>query len=963
MIIEDKGGWRSDSTFSSRAWQGLGYFLLLILLPCITVCYLSFFVENSLTKDRQSQHFDLMAEMTAHLSRLSHPETYYQETLRRLAESFRWAASSDEIENPIVNEIAQLYLFDENGNRVAWQSGEQDKKRISEDYIKIIFKLEKNQGIVLSRREKSTASSFSGNTATAYSLAKSQGTLLNFQGLGLRKLGAFFPIILPDKSPGHLLAWINPDKINRHHLAEKAIRKLQRLAGKGFVFSWLDLNNPILNSATANLKLSKTGRDLLSTEGLKSQFVFEKHLFAHNDTRDGIRLICASAAPAPPPITETFFNFLWIIFPTLALLLAWQSIFNIKLNLSVSVQFLAIFGFTALMGFLMLIAGTMAFQHEKQNSLQAQYEQRSVEILEKIDRNFYASYGGLLRQYRHITNLLSEPSADYDDILSPLLKAQQDGKITFASFSDVNGNLVFRAPSTRAETGTIESKYASLMEKISAQILKTYNSSRGPDFSHLTEVPGVTEITSRPVESLLANRSALQNLTFDGDETMTYMNIVMTDHLVASGCLFIVHNPTDMELNYLSTAAKDIYAATGFELAAFPRNYSDRNSYFPRLSLYHEGPMWKLQDLVNQTEVACFKKGRIDGKEVLVTATPGHNIKNYNLFIIMPIAPILAKATGLANFFISGTILSIIFIAFLSIMLIKSMIHPISSLASNAIALTDVSESYRDHSFANFYSNELDSISTGLTDLIIKVREFNQGHTVKRHLLPPEPLELSWLTLDGLQIARSHEEKEIYHFSKLSDSLALLFIMRTDQTGIEASLTLSMARMAIKLISEELNVNSAFHCLKDLEEYFRINLRKNLSGDFFLATFCCESNILTYSGCGSIKLVVANRKTEVIKVFETLQTELSSRDFYNFANQEIKLDSDSFYFVFSPTFPGDCIDNLKKILPDLCHLEPTKLHNSLHDGINKICGQHFKDSASLIVGYQPHRNSINDQTS
>lgn len=928
----------------------LFFFSFLVILPLLTLNYAFSTVQSNLEVSQQQEALDEMAEITSHMQRLADPQSFFQERLHRLSEAFRWVFDADEVSSIGYSDAVEIFLFDDSGKRIEWAHGQRGKNRISENYLELLIKSEKEPGRLLNRREQSVSASFSGNSSTVYHLAKSPGTLVSFQGLGLRKLGAWFKPRLLGKEEGHLIAFISPDAISNFHLAERAIRKIQRLAGKNFRFAWLDLNNPDLSSCTRGRKLTEQGRQLLSLSGLKSAFKHEETLFAINDTPEGIRLICFRDLPPRPDILENYHNFLYALIPTIILFFLWKSIFCIRLDLSVRLQFGLIFGYTALTGIIILLAGITAFKNEKQTSMIAEQKHQAIKILEKIDRNFSASNGELLRQYRHFTRQLNLEETSPAEILAPLTRAQSEESIAFACFVDRQGQFLFRAPQNIEEgnAGVLEVKYANLLNSVSSQIIKTFNSSREPGNQQSHDVIGVSALSAKPVEGLLHNRATLQNIVFDGDETITFMDLAINASDTATGCFFVIHEPKKLQLKYLSSSGKAIADATGFQLAAFPKTTANRNSYFPRYSLTSELPLWKLQDLVNQTQVSSFKTGRIDNREVLVAASPGHNLRNFNLFLIMPMQVIQTDTRNLTAMFVTATLLSIIFIAFLSGMLIRSLITPISHLAGSADALSR-GGILPEENLSIADGNELDSISTGLADLIIKVREFKDGRSIKRHLLPPVALELAQVGCNGFQISRSSSEREIYHFAAISENLILIFLMRTDLEGIEGSLNLSMARMAVRLISEELNVHSAYRILKDLEEYFRINLRRKLGGDFFLGLINLEEQNISWSGCGRIRLYLIKPEQGDFSAHKLPETELGSNAFHEFSNQENEFSPGMLALVASPSLAQNCEARLASVLPELNRANLSSIQGILHAEAEQHCSRSATDTASMLI--------------
>ncbi|MDD3146526.1 MAG: hypothetical protein PHD82_04435, partial [Candidatus Riflebacteria bacterium] len=187
------------------------FFFFLLILPVITAWLACATIQENLEVDQQRQSLDEMAEMTAHMARLANPETFFQESLRRLNDSFRWASETAEVKRFSTPEILELFLYDDSGRRIAWPEDEPlAKRKISEDYLRMLLELRQNPGRSLNRKDQSVATSFSGNFATAGSLARSLETLVNFQGIGLRKFGAWFETRLPGNREGHLIAWLHP---------------------------------------------------------------------------------------------------------------------------------------------------------------------------------------------------------------------------------------------------------------------------------------------------------------------------------------------------------------------------------------------------------------------------------------------------------------------------------------------------------------------------------------------------------------------------------------------------------------------------------------------------------------------------------------------------------------------------------------------------------------------------------
>lgn len=891
--------------------------LALIILPAVIFFHFFSFIQERNYEHLRTQKLEEISEKTAHLLRLSDQQSYYQNALTRLANSFRWVNDINEISmNPCLH-IADIYLFDSNYNRLNWKHGKQGKIRISQNYLQSVIKIHNMPAANLDRVETIQASSFSGNSSTVYAMAKSFNHLIDFRGLGLFIMGGIYNITFINGEKGFMLAFINSEKIDRYKLAQKAIETLQKLVQDNYWFAWLDLNNPLIHSTGHDLYFSSEGLEMLSAESLRSEFEYKNHLYSIADTDEGTRLVTISTAPRKTSSETIQIRFMLIVLPSLLLFFIWKYLFNIQLGTSIIYQFTMLFGYVLIIGLVMLMGGIRIYSQEKERALIIQAQQNAVEILEKVDRNFYSSHSDLLRQYRFFARQLSTDKSP-KEVFKPLQKAKNENKIAFASYADQNGQIIIQVPKSFTDKGSIESKFANLIGAMSSQMIQIYNSSRIDNETDSVDVTGIAEFSARPVEGLMANRSNFQHVNFDGDNTLAFIDLVISPQGYAKGCLVIVHNPLLMEKSYLAQSASNL-KRFNYQLAAFPKKHTEFQAYFPNQELFAESPIWKLQDLVRQTQVACFKQGRVNNKMSLVTSIPGHNLKNYNLFLIAPISPVMMHAEHLSKLFSSSAALLVIFIMFSSLIIVRSLVKPISRLAKSADKVLDSGQSHiQTNDFEN--NDELETIATGLTDLIIKMKEISEGKSVKNYLLPPKPLELSWLQIGGLQINSKKQETEIYHFIQLDNKIAFIFVMSSKLNGIEASLQLAMVRMAARIISEHLNVQSAYHILRDIEHYFRINFRKNLDGNFFAAIVNGNEKSISFCGCGEINLCTINKDNEV-KIYSLCDAKIGSSKFNDYGNQTTKLCKNADYYVLSTTLLKHCKPDLIELKNVSCTLD------------------------------------------
>lgn len=841
----------------------LTLFFMLLVLPAFTIWVACGALQQKELEISRQKSLDEMSEITAHMLRMANPSNYYQEAIQRLCDAFKWAENLDDVNRISTNDKLELFLFDSEGKRLNWPPNENSKKKVSEDYVKLLKNISQDSDYVFTKAEQRAAGSFSGNVMTARQLVATPNTLVNFQGIGLTRMGGWFETSIPTKDGklenGSLIAWLHTEKLNKYTLADQAINKLQKLTNSDYTFSWIDLNDISKFRCSRNRKFKEPIKKLLSEGTLKSSFMLYEELFSINDTPDGIRLICSKPSPEPRPIQEKYNRLLWIIIPVLLLLFSWTKLFRIHLNFSVKFQSIMIFGFAAFTGIAAMAISTVAYQYEKEASLTQQYQQNAIETLEKVDQQFLDSYKDLLVQYRlFIKQMAGGNSQSPSQILNPLIKATEDGIISFSSYNDKYGNVLFQTPSADklTKTGSFADKYSKVLNRVATQCLHTYNSSRSV-MRKSSDQATLTAVTNKAVESLLHNRSAFQEIILDNDNGMAFMDLNIDNTNLASGCLLIIHEIQNMETRYLKEMGENLSSTTGFELIAFPKKQSKQSAYYPKYSYLKEEPLWKLNDMLNQTQVSSFKAGYVNNEKVMVAALPAHNLKNYNLFLSMPISKIKNEAFSLSSLFVLATILALLFIVILSLILINTITSPVEILTSNAEALrSDNTGSISQIAFSD--ARELESISTGLTNMVAKVREFEDYKSLTKLFQNKIGLNNDNFESDYLYSSNSVDGQSLCYISSPDKNTLFMVLMKDCNKGVRASTELAMAGMTMKVQTEENGIKSPFTCIKGLEEYFRINLRKKLDCSIVAISMNIQTGQIKYSGFGLINLLKYN---------------------------------------------------------------------------------------------------------
>lgn len=916
----------------------LGLFAILLFLPIITIWIALYNIQQTELENSRKQSLDEMAEMTAHMLRLTEPETYYQESLRRLSESFKWVEDLSEIKRIGSKEVLELALFDENGIRLKWPANENIvKNKISQDYISALKEISNNPEKASTQEYNKISLNYSGNSSTLSSLAASPNSLINFQGVGLRKMGGWFKVQLPTidgsntKRTGDLLAWLDLDKIDKYSLAEKALDTMQRLTNPLYTFSYIDLKNISKHSSSNGKRFKQSSTIILSSNTLKSGFIYENELFSLNDTQEGIRLICSRPSPEPISILKDYNRFLYVLIPVIFLFFLWAKAFRINFSFSVKTQAALIFGFSAFIGIIAIIISISAYKYEKKDSITNKFKQEAIEILEKVDQQYSDSFDDLLLQYRHFKKELANQNKSPKEILTPLIKANQEEIIAYAVYVDLYGKILFHVPEvTSDQYSNIAKRYGNLVNRLAIQGLRTFNSSRSKIVTE-KESPAIQVFTTTAVEGLLSGRSKFIETKLDNEETLAFMDFVVNEEDFATGCLLIIHEPQKLERHYLNETGSNLNNTKDYELIAFPKTSSNQKSYYPRFSYYYEEPLWKLNDMVNQTQLPSFKSGKINEKEVLVAAIPANQMKNYNLFLSMPVELMGDKTISLSNVLLIGSICSLLFIIVISVVLSFSINGPMNILKKNVKNIENKQDEIQ-QTINYSESSELESISTGITNLIIKTKEFYSKPNIVSELLPFKSLNDSYYKIDIFN--NSEINSNTLYYSTLlpeQNNISFFAIRNGNKKGLDSSIPLAMAGTVLKTLIEQTGQHSPSLLLSNLEEYFRVNHKVNLCFDAVIGFLNTKTGTINYSGYGDFNLIKyyfseSELECEVIKLLEDGN---SIREILETGDLEIELQNNSFFLILDKMS-----DDTTKALK--CHIEKATDNQKEEDLLNSV---------------------------
>lgn len=891
-----------QKSISARIFEVFS-FIILLILPFILVWIIISSYQDKIDSEKRKQSIEEMSELTAHMFRLADPQTFLQNELYNLNKStFKWNPEPiDKIPAPNLDLPIKYFLFNDKDERIAWPNGNSSMQKMSKEYLQLIKKIKENPNINLNKQELNSAKTFSGNSSTPQALANSPDTLINLQSFGTNKYGAYFQTDLYNGIIGSMIVFINTKDINTLKLASNAVNFMYKqfentIYKDNYKFCWINLNDRESLTDTKNKDFSHNEYNILINSNSITDFEYEKNLYSIIDTSDGIRLVCKSPVPNSIGITTTYLSLLICVIPTIILLYLWKTIFNVSFSISTGVSFLLLIVYMATLGTVLIIGGLTLYRKELQKSIIEDYKQKAEDILSKVDKNYETSYANLKKEYRNFIKQLSKPEADIEKILSPLERAQKESEIVFAGYLNTKNEYKFVIPNVKEGNQNFASKYYALIQPINEQMLDIYNSSRSDEiYGNKARKDVLKVVTGRPIGALLFHRSKFQNIVFGDKETLCFVDLITDENDIAKAGLYIIHDMTQLQLRYLSQIRQSIAAETGFDLVAFPKKTINQAAYFPSSNLKNNETLWKLNDLIDRSQIINFKTGIFNEKRSLLAGIPCYNLKDYNLFLIMPLDSIIDTNNKLKMSYLLAIIITILFIILITISLTSSVFAPINQLNKN---LKSIQNNKKIPLEAYTEDNKLVSISAGLADFVLKSKDFTDENLNIKHLIPEVPLNSDGFAIFGFRISFSNPLKEFFTYSQTNESNSYAFMMNTNNKGSMAIYMQTICKTALKILFDDLNIHSASECMKNLNEFFQISLKKPLNCDSIMFHIPQNEDKVYYSGSGkySIYKLSPNQPTEIIKLPNTVT---DNKMFYNSGNQIIEHKTETTIFIVS----------------------------------------------------------------
>ncbi|NLM17961.1 MAG: hypothetical protein GX221_09615 [Candidatus Riflebacteria bacterium] len=906
-------------------------------------------INSQILEDRKKE----MKEVLSHAVRRTDPVNYYNDLAVKIAESFK-EKSLHEILSEECKANENLYLFNADGKRIIWKGANRSKIAISERFAKILLQHLNNKQINrgdFTNTEQAVLRNFLGSSPAAIGLLRNLNSMQDFSILGLPKFGGLYESSTNDLeapqaySKIYLLVWMDTNNIPHKELATKALEfAADKSAMRDYKFAWVDPNDLTSSHVTDDLRLKKSATAMLLEENLRSFRIYDKTLIHRQDNDAGLRLAVFSELPSRTDILQRYYDLLILFLPAILALYILAISAPGRISFSVKYQALAIMLYVLLAGFATLYAGALFYLEQRKESIVYNYKTTANEILGQTDRSFELFQNALVRQYDNAIRNLSGKGLEASEITAELENTVKHGNAEIIEILDINGTPIRKF--SKPESEIVEYSFMIILQGIVRTLFPRYNSSREGQSSYGQYEALLANVLSTPAEELLLNRGTLFYLIIQDYASALYFDFITDKNNVAHSALIAVHSSIGLELAHIKERAAFLQTDSAYDFYAIPKMETLPRFSFPSHEAVSGEDIRQLNYIVKEQNAPAFTIGTIDNKKVFLAGVSANNLKNYNIFLAMPMKEIDKKIGLYPLTFIIFSSFFFTVVAIVSYFATLKLLEPTEQTNSYIKALNRGELSIEEPDTKNYSKEDLDILS-GSSQIVKKIKEFDLGDSIEYNLIPKKYAIRQDFLLDGRRLGVSLEENEIYYFSEEIDDTVAVFFMKTEEQNLRALITLSTARMAVKLIIEELHVTDPNVIIRQLEEYFRINLREPLQGDAMCITTNFESKKISASlyGNATLMLAGADKEPSIIK-FTELRPESKIKTATPFV-----LDKDEALLIVSKTAPAKLLNIINK---DYCTFmrdavrKNTSLAAEIYENANKTSINYYGEIASII---------------
>ncbi|HOT29346.1 MAG TPA: PP2C family protein-serine/threonine phosphatase [Candidatus Ozemobacteraceae bacterium] len=841
-----------------RAISLVTFAAVLVLIPFFATWSILGVLERRETKLVLGTASEDLQEITAHLSRLAHPETACLELAERLSRAITWNGDLRGTLREWPADAVRLYLFDSAGKRVQRPGCSTGMTVASERAFGLVLRAAREGPFQLSAMEKSQAESFLGGHQMIPLLSSRPNHLHDFSFTGLARYVGWYQLqARPGGIAGHILLFIDQKKIDPFLLAARACSRIDRLAGGGHAFGWLDLRNSRHSGLGGGKPLPAPLAEKLRRLRLKPLYRGRSHLLALSDTNDGVRLFGMRRTPVPSDLILRLRSFLVVILLELFLVLMWAVFFGQNLVVPLRLQLLGWFGIAGVAGLAALIGFSHVYGQASQASLIRDNQNTAVRLLQSIDADFSPAFASWARAYRRAArdierSITGEPASgsisSLEAHLQPFAKTRNFSAAFLYDTTDILRYKFIASPDST--TGNFANDQPKIIQALAQKAMDKFNSV--PDEASEETTTGsrnmLNVLLARPVEQLIRLRGTLQPMTLHGVNATVFLDLLCTSDGLATAALVILHDTAVLEEKHLSATANNLERNTQHRLVALSKRSSGNLPAVPPSGLLREPDLERLRELLDLTGATQHRLGRIGGERMLVTAIPGRVMSDYHLFLLTPFQPIddavRAVSTRITLLAFAGTGFSLL----LAWMFGGMLLGPMRILTEGIDRLVRMR---LDEPVSVGTGDELQRIGDGVTAIMEDLHERSLAKTVQEQLISGRPMTGPGWHLQGWSRSASDIGGEIFDMLPLPDGRIAFMVGDVAARGVSAALVMAMAKTATRLFLDEEKATPTV-VLSELDRYFRLHARRLSRVGMLLGIHDPATGCLRYAATGRL---------------------------------------------------------------------------------------------------------------
>lgn len=846
-----------------RAISLVSFAAILLLIPFSAAWHILGVLEKQESELVLGTASEDLQEITAHLSRLAHPETACLELADRLSRAITWNGDLRQALSGWPSDSVKLYLFDPAGRRVQRSGCSTGMTVASERVFGLMLRAAREGPFQLSALEKSQAESFLGSHQTIPLLSSRPNHLHDFSFAGAARYVGWYQIRARSGGiAGHLVVFIDQKKIDPFLLAARACSRIGRLAGDGHAFGWLDLRNGRHAGLGNGKQLPGHLAEKIRRLRMKPLYRDRNHLLALSDTNDGVRLFGMRRPPAPSDFILRLRSFLVVILFELLLVVIWAGVFGRNLVIPLRLQLLGWFGIAAVAGLAALIGFSHVYGQASQASLIRDNRNAAVRLLQSTDADFSPAFASWARVYRQAardieTGIAGTPASGsafaaciphLETYLRPFAEARN---FSAAFLYDTTNNFRYKSIATPdSTTGNFANDQSKIIQALAQKAMDKFNSVPDEDSEEMTTGSRnmLNVLLARPVEQLIRLRGTLQPMSLHGVNATVFLDLICTGDGLATAALVILHDTPVLEAKHLSATAANIERHTRHRLVALSKRSSGNLPAVPARGLLREPDLDRLRELLDLTGATQHRLGRIGGERMLVTAIPGRVMSDYNLFLLTPLQPIddavRAVSTRITLLAFAGTGFSLL----LAWMFGGMLLGPMRVLTEGIDRLVRMQ---LDEPVSVGTGDELQRIGDGVTAIMEDLHERSLAKTVQEQLISGHPMTGSGWHLQGWSRSASDIGGEIFDMLPLPDGRIAFMVGDVAARGVSAALVMAMAKTATRLFLDEEKTTPTV-VLTELDRYFRLHARRLSRVGMLLGIHDPATGLLRYAATGRL---------------------------------------------------------------------------------------------------------------